>query len=63
MSGASFIFIVVVIAAAVIGAMLLPIQKPAKNQSPLCPPAKNTDRSFKETLKYASLIPYRDEVS
>lgn len=63
MSSASFIFILAVIIVAVVGAMLLPIQKPAKNQSPMCPPAKNTDRNFKETLKYASLVPYRDEVS
>jgi len=54
--------IIVVFISAMVIALKLPLQRPSAGTNPVCPPAKNTDREFKDTLRYAKeLIPYRDE--
>lgn len=55
--------VMVIVFVAVLVAMLLPMQKISSSNNPVCPPAKNSDREFKDTLRYAKdLVPYRDEL-
>ncbi len=58
-----FVAVMAIVFIAILVAALLPVRKISSSNNPVCPPAKNSDRDFRETLRYAKdLVPYRDEL-
>ena len=57
-----YIYILVVLALAVVIGCILPTRKANLKETPLCPKPSNTDKKYQLTLKYAEDIPYCDEI-
>lgn len=51
----------IVCSVAVVVTVILSRKDVSIGSIPLCPKPKNSDRYIKETIKYAELIPYREE--
>lgn len=57
-----FIFILAILALAIVIGCVLPTRKANPKNSPRCPKPTNTDMKYQLTLQYAEDIPYCDEV-
>lgn len=56
------VYILVVLALAIVIGCILPTQKANLKNSPRCPKPNNTDIKYHLTLRYVEDIPYCDEI-